>query len=160
MLKTALLALSLFCFCLPANVSGASDAGPFPQKNVPAFVEGNGTYTIEAFLALTPKSIKESTNRRLTWKETIALKKAQKKIRQQLNAQPSTYSGKKQETALLLVIFLGVVGAHRFYLGYTVSGFIQLLTLGGCGIWAIIDLILVATGELQPIDGHYDETLD
>ncbi|MEO0403429.1 MAG: TM2 domain-containing protein [Bacteroidota bacterium] len=67
-------------------------------------------------------------------------------------------SGKSQVVALVLCFFVGVIGVHRFYLGYIGIGIIQILTLGGCGIWALIDLILIATGSLQPIDGPYDET--
>lgn len=68
-------------------------------------------------------------------------------------------SGKSQLVALLLVIFVGVLGIHRFYLGYTLIGVIQLLTLGGCGIWSLIDLIMIITGDLKPMNGDYSETL-
>ncbi|MCC6754600.1 MAG: TM2 domain-containing protein [Saprospiraceae bacterium] len=67
--------------------------------------------------------------------------------------------GKSQLVALLLVIFVGGLGIHRFYLGYTTIGIIQLLTLGGCGIWALIDLIRIVTGDLKPKNGNYTETL-
>jgi len=68
-------------------------------------------------------------------------------------------SGKSQLVALILVIFVGGIGIHRFYLGYTGIGIIQLLTLGGCGIWALIDLIRIATGDLKPKGGEYSEKL-
>ncbi|MFD1292908.1 TM2 domain-containing protein [Lutibacter holmesii] len=68
-------------------------------------------------------------------------------------------SGKSQLTALLLVIFLGWLGVHRFYLGYIWQGVVQLLTLGGFGIWALIDLIRIITGDLQPKNGPYSKTL-
>ncbi|HRP90283.1 MAG TPA: TM2 domain-containing protein [Edaphocola sp.] len=67
--------------------------------------------------------------------------------------------GKSQLIALILVILLGGLGIHRFYLGYTGIGIIQLLTLGGFGIWALIDLIRIAMGDLKPKDGDYTETL-
>ena len=66
--------------------------------------------------------------------------------------------GKSQLVALLLVIFVGTFGIHRFYLGYIGIGIIQLLTLGGLGIWALIDLIRIITGDLTPKDGDYDKT--
>ena len=67
--------------------------------------------------------------------------------------------GKSQVIALILCILLGGIGIHRFYLGYTWQGVVQLLTAGGCGVWAIIDLIRIITGDLQPKDGSYDKTL-
>jgi TM2 domain-containing membrane protein YozV len=67
--------------------------------------------------------------------------------------------GKSQLIALLLCALVGVVGIHRFYLGYTTIGIIQLLTAGGCGIWALIDLVRIITGDLKPKDGDYTETL-
>lgn len=68
-------------------------------------------------------------------------------------------SGKSQLIALLLCIFVGTLGIHRFYLGYTTAGIIQLLTLGACGIWTLIDLIRIITGDLKPANGDYDETI-
>lgn len=67
-------------------------------------------------------------------------------------------SGKSQVIALLLVCLVGSLGIHRFYLGYTWQGVVQLLTLGGCGIWTLIDLIRIITGSLGPKDGRYAKT--
>ena len=89
-------------------------------------------------------------------KATKLAKKAEKKGFFK-NLLPS--DGKSQLIALLLVILVGGLGIHRFYLGYTTIGIIQLLTAGGCGIWALIDLIRIVTGDLGPKDGSYDETL-
>ncbi|HRG67916.1 MAG TPA: TM2 domain-containing protein [Saprospiraceae bacterium] len=75
-----------------------------------------------------------------------------------LDDQPAG-GGKSQLIALLLCVFVGGLGIHRFYLGYTTIGIIQLLTAGGCGIWALIDLIRIITGDLKPKNGNYTETL-
>ena len=41
--------------------------------------------------------------------------------------------------------FLGYLGIDRFYMGQVGIGIGKLLTLGGCGIWYLIDIILIAT---------------
>jgi len=56
--------------------------------------------------------------------------------------------------ALLLSIFLGQLGIDRFYMGYIGLGILKLLTAGGCGIWWLIDLILIATDALRDADGY------
>ena len=62
--------------------------------------------------------------------------------------------GRDWLTALLLSIFLGTFGIHRFYTGHTVIGVIQLLTLGGCGIWALVDIIMIAAGSYKDKEGR------
>ena len=73
-----------------------------------------------------------------------------------LNPQPSAASelNAKWLTVLLLCIFLGGLGIHRFYVGKTGSGIVQLLTAGGCGIWAVIDLIMILTGNFEDSEGN------
>ena len=56
--------------------------------------------------------------------------------------------------AFLLCFFLGFLGVHRFYVGKIGSGIAQLLTLGGLGIWALIDLIILATGTFTDSEGN------
>jgi len=72
------------------------------------------------------------------------------------NVKPNkTHAGNSWIIALLLCIFFGIIGAHRFYLGYTGIGIIQLLTFGLLGIWTLIDFIRILTGSLKPKDGDY-----
>ena len=69
--------------------------------------------------------------------------------------QPSLKSGKKDfVTALILSIVLGNLGVDRFYLGYVGLGLLKLFTFGGCGIWTLIDIILIATGNLKDAQGN------
>lgn len=90
--------------------------------------------------------------------ETIVQQAVQTKETPQ-PAEDSAKGGKSQIVALILAIFLGGLGIHRFYLGYIWQGIVQLLTAGGFGIWWIIDIIRIATGDLQPKDGSYSEKL-
>lgn len=55
--------------------------------------------------------------------------------------------------AVLLSALVGTLGVDRFYMGYIGLGILKLITLGGCGIWWLIDLILIATGNLNDADG-------
>ncbi len=68
-------------------------------------------------------------------------------------------TSKSQLVAALLCFFLGGLGIHRFYLGYTWQGVVQLLTGGGCGVWALIDFIRILLGTLKPKNGDYGSKL-
>jgi TM2 domain-containing membrane protein YozV len=57
-------------------------------------------------------------------------------------------------TAVLLSFFLGGLGADRFYLGYTGLGVAKLLTFGGCGIWALVDFIMLLMDKLPDAQGQ------
>lgn len=56
-------------------------------------------------------------------------------------------------TTLLLCLLLGGLGIHRFYVGKIGTGIAQLLTLGGLGIWALVDLIYIAIGKFTDKHG-------
>lgn len=62
-------------------------------------------------------------------------------------------SEKQFVTTLLLCILLGFLGVHRFYVGKTGTGILQLITLGGLGIWAFVDLIVIACGSFKDGQG-------
>ncbi|WP_439134904.1 TM2 domain-containing protein [Pseudomaricurvus sp.] len=63
-------------------------------------------------------------------------------------------SDKKILPAFLLCFFLGILGLHRFYVGKIGTGVLQIFTLGGLGIWAFIDLIIIAVGSFKDKEGN------
>lgn len=64
-----------------------------------------------------------------------------------VTAQPAGMD-KEMLITLALWFFLGGVAAHRWYKGKPVGwNILYIITLGGCGIWAIIDLINILTGK-------------
>lgn len=63
-------------------------------------------------------------------------------------------SEKRILPAFLLAFLFGVFGAHRFYVGKTGTAIIQLLTLGGLGVWAMIDCILIIVGAFTDGEGN------
>ena len=130
-----------------STVTTAVASNNILAKNEVATVKNATQTSTQAVKSSTVVSKKASVNA-ISKTNTKAVKK---------NADPG--EGKSQLIALILCIFVGVLGIHRFYLGYTMEGVLQLLTGGGCGVWALIDLIRIITGDLKPKDGDYTETL-
>jgi len=57
-------------------------------------------------------------------------------------------------TTLLLCLFLGILGIHRFYVGKAGTGLLMLLTSGGLGVWWIIDFIIILMGLFKDKAGR------
>jgi len=74
-------------------------------------------------------------------------------VRQKQAIAPQAGARSWGATFLLCWIF-GFLGVHRFYTGYTGIGIIQLLTLGGCGIWVFIDWVMILAGSYKDSQGR------
>ena len=108
--------------------------------------------TPDQLMKMSPAEFQKLTGKKMNFLQKKAFKMIQKKA-------SKSAAGKSQLTAVLLCFFLGGLGVHRFYLGYTWQGVVQLLTLGGLGIWSLIDFIRLLTGSLQPKNEEYEKTL-
>ena len=64
-------------------------------------------------------------------------------------------SPKSFPATALLCYFLGVFGVHRFYAEKIGTGILMLITVGGLGIWTLIDLIVIVFGHFQDKQGRY-----
>lgn len=62
-------------------------------------------------------------------------------------------SAKSKGTAAVLCFFFGALGVHRFYAGKIGTGILWLLTLGWCGIGALVDFIMILCGSFKDKDG-------
>lgn len=73
---------------------------------------------------------------------------------QQMQNKVASDTDKRILPAALLCFFLGALGVHRFYVGKIGTGILQLCTLGGLGIWALIDFIMIVVGSFSDKDGN------
>lgn len=74
-----------------------------------------------------------------------------KKSQEASSGGQTNFSLKDKGVLTLLATLLGLFGADRFYRGQVVIGIVKLITLGGCGIWALIDYIMYMVSAL-PVD--------
>jgi TM2 domain-containing membrane protein YozV len=66
----------------------------------------------------------------------------------------SNISPSSRLVTLLFCVLLGVFGVHRFYVGKIGTGILMLVTIGGLGIWYLVDLILVLAGSFRDSNGR------
>jgi len=63
-------------------------------------------------------------------------------------------SEKRKLPAFLLCLFFGIFGVHRYYVGKVATGLLQLLTVGGLGLWVLFDLLVILLGGFTDKEGR------
>lgn len=71
-----------------------------------------------------------------------------------MTASGEPISPKSRAAAAVLAWFLGIFGVHRFYLGKVGTGILMIFTLGGLGIWTLIDFIIIIVGSFRDKEGR------
>lgn len=64
------------------------------------------------------------------------------------------FSTKSRLVALVLAWFLGIFGAHRFYTGKIGTAILMICTIGGFGLWWLIDIVTIVCGYFRDKDGR------
>lgn len=148
----------------PVTGATSADISVVPNHVVNVQPVAHAAKTTEILDAALKSVSQPSADSKLTTQSKAVLKKQKKAA--------ASGPGKSQIVATILCILLGYLGIHSFYLGYTTHGILKLIlvvslilpiinifTFLAIMIWWLIDLIRVVTGDLQPADGEYTETL-
>ena len=148
----------------PVTGATSADISVVPNHVVNVQPVAHAAKTTEILDAALKSVSQPSADSKLTTQSKAVLKKQKKAA--------ASGPGKSQIVATILCILLGYLGIHSLYMGYTTHGILKLIlvvslilpiinifTFLAIMIWWLIDLIRVVTGDLQPADGEYTETL-
>lgn len=120
-----------------------------PNSEVAQVVENTDEVTNVSSVESTSEVVSTKTTTpevetsKIVAKKTIKVFENGKDEKSKATSSADSGSGKSQLVALILCILLGLIGVHRFYLGYTGLGILYLLTFGLFGVGWLIDLILL-----------------
>ena len=111
--------------------------------------------SVFAFLMATSFSYASFPVKRVSTSENTAMTKSNE-VETVLISPAAAAGEKSQGVALILGFFLGFLAGHKWYLGNPWQiNVLFIITLGGLGIWWIIDMIRIITGDYQPHNGSY-----
>ena len=85
------------------------------------------------------------------WEDQVQVPSWEDQVQAPSNSEPSD---KDFVITLLICVFLGGLGVHRFFVDKIGTGVLMLVTLGGLGLWWIIDIILIVTGSFKDSEGR------
>lgn len=66
----------------------------------------------------------------------------------------NAYDGPSKGVLAIVCFFFGALGIHRFIVGKVGTGILMILTLGGLGLWVLIDFIMILTGSFTDKHGN------
>lgn len=132
------------------NDSPKANTGAVHKRDIPDFKD----VAIKCSSLSSPGSFAPTNTKSSTWKK-FEIKPKQSKAKNKYVPDEGKSGDKSQLVAFLLCFFFGLLGIHRFYLGYVGIGLLELFTLGCFGILTLIDLFLIAFGVLKPKNGNY-----
>ena len=114
--------------------------------------------SIAMLLFVTSLSYASFPVKRVTAKENYTQVNQTSQGEEILVSPAATAAQKSKGIALLLGIFLGFIAGHRWYLGSPwYWNVLFIVTAGGLGIWWIVDMIRIITGDYQPVNGTYKD---
>lgn len=113
-------------------------------------------FSIAILLLVTSVSYASFPVKRVTAKNNITQLNQTAQGEEMLISPAAVGSQKSQGIALILGIFLGFLAGHRWYLGSPwYWNVLFIVTAGGLGVWWIVDIIRIITGDYKPVNGSY-----
>ncbi len=133
------------------------EAAPATEASMPEQTAQMPLVNVEKEVKVSSTVLSNVKNNSVFAPATAMKKLAEKVVKKSAAAAAEKKAGgKKWIIAVVLCWLLGWTGAHRYYLGYS-NWWLMLITFGGLGIWALIDLVRIIIKDMQPFNGRYED---